>query len=50
MEDRRDLMLAPNPDSTLLLQIIKDDPDKAEMLVGEAFYQQMSAMTGKATL
>src|SRR5712692_5527456 len=36
-EDRRDLTLAPNPDIALLLQIMKDDPDKAETLAGESF-------------
>ncbi|MDQ6662133.1 MAG: SDR family oxidoreductase [Chloroflexota bacterium] len=41
-DDRRDLTLAPNPDIALILQIMKDDPDKAEMLSGAAFRRQMS--------
>jgi NAD(P)-dependent dehydrogenase (short-subunit alcohol dehydrogenase family) len=36
IEDRRDLTLAPNPDIAFILQVYKDDPDKAEMLVGES--------------
>lgn len=39
-EDRHDLTLAPNPDIALLLQMMKDDPDKAEQLAGEFFRQQ----------
>jgi NAD(P)-dependent dehydrogenase (short-subunit alcohol dehydrogenase family) len=41
-EERRDLTLAPNPDIALMLQIMKDDPDKAEQLAGEAFRQRMA--------
>jgi NAD(P)-dependent dehydrogenase (short-subunit alcohol dehydrogenase family) len=36
-EDRRDLTLAPNPDIAFILELYKDDPDKAEMLLGEAY-------------
>jgi short-subunit dehydrogenase len=36
-EDQRDLTLAPNPDIAFILQIYRDDPDKAENLLGEAF-------------
>lgn len=41
-EERRDLTLAPNPDIALMLQIMKDDPDKAEQLAGQAFRQRMA--------
>ena len=48
-EDRRDLTLAPNPDIALLLQIMKDDPDKAEQLSGEHYRQQLAAMPTQKT-
>src|SRR6266436_9916186 len=41
MEDRRDLTLAPNPDIALALHLMKDDPDKAEMVIGESFRQRL---------
>lgn len=37
----RDVTLAPNPDIALVIQIMKDDPDKAEQLSGKAFYQRV---------
>lgn len=37
----RDLTLAPNPDIAVILQIMKDAPDKAEQLVGQAYYQRI---------
>ena len=43
-EDRRDLTLAPNPEIALALQIMKEDPDKAEMLVGESFRRQLAQL------
>jgi NAD(P)-dependent dehydrogenase (short-subunit alcohol dehydrogenase family) len=43
-EERRDLTLAPNPDIALILQIMKDDPDKAEQLSGEAFRRQTAQL------
>ena len=43
-EERRDLTLAPNPDIALILQIMHDDPDKAEQLSGQAFRQQMAQL------
>jgi NAD(P)-dependent dehydrogenase (short-subunit alcohol dehydrogenase family) len=46
-EDRRDLTLAPNPDIALALQIMKEDPDKAEMLVGEAFHQRLEQLSAQ---
>ena len=39
-EDRRDLTLAPNPDIAFILRVYKDDPDKAEMLLGEAYLRR----------
>ncbi len=44
-EERRDLTLAPNPDIALMLQIMKDDPDKAEKLAGEAFRQKIAEIS-----
>src|SRR6266536_1300368 len=41
IEDQRDLTLAPNPDIAFMLQIYKDDPDKAEMLAGEAYARRV---------
>lgn len=46
-EDQRDLTLAPNPDIALILKIMKDDPDKAEQLSGEAFRQKMAQITAQ---
>jgi short-subunit dehydrogenase len=36
-EGRHDLTLAPNPDIALILQVMKDDQDKAEEVVGQNF-------------
>jgi NAD(P)-dependent dehydrogenase (short-subunit alcohol dehydrogenase family) len=41
-DDRRDLTLAPNPDIAFMLQVYKDDPDKAEMLAGESYYKRIT--------
>src|SRR5947209_1724122 len=46
-EDRRDLTLAPNPDIALSLQLFKEDPDKAEMLVGEVFRKRLANLSGQ---
>jgi len=43
-EERRDLTLAPNPDIALILQIMHDDPDKAEQLSGQAFQKHMAQL------
>src|SRR6266704_4256881 len=40
-EDQCDLTLAPNPDIAFILQIYKDDPDKAEKLLGEAYARRV---------
>jgi NAD(P)-dependent dehydrogenase (short-subunit alcohol dehydrogenase family) len=39
--DQRDLTLAPNPDIAFILQIYKDDPEKAEKLLGEAYFRRV---------
>lgn len=41
LEDKRDLTLAPNPDISLILQILHDAPDKAEELVGQDFSNRL---------
>src|SRR5436305_13561080 len=41
INDQRDLTLAPNPDIAFILQLYKDDPDKAEKLLGEAHTQRL---------
>ncbi len=46
-EEQRDLTLAPNPDIALMLKIMKDDPDKAEQLSGEAFRQKLAQITAQ---
>src|SRR6266566_185426 len=40
-EDQRDLTLAPNPDIAFILQLYKDDPDKAEKVLGEAYARRV---------
>jgi len=39
--DQRDLTLAPNPDIAFILQIYKDDPEKAEKLLGESYVRRL---------
>jgi NADP-dependent 3-hydroxy acid dehydrogenase YdfG len=39
--DQRDLTLAPNPDIAFILQIYKDDPEKAEKLLGESYAKRL---------
>lgn len=50
LNETRDLTLAPNPDIALIIQITKDDPDKAEQLSGRAFQQRLqeSQQTNKS--
>jgi NAD(P)-dependent dehydrogenase (short-subunit alcohol dehydrogenase family) len=38
---QRDLTLAPNPDIAFILQIYKDDPEKAEKLLGESYARRL---------
>ncbi|MFL5625158.1 MAG: SDR family oxidoreductase [Ktedonobacteraceae bacterium] len=47
IEDKRDLTLIPNPEIALLVQLTKDDPDKAERLAGEHFQQQIARITSQ---
>ena len=46
LEDRSDLTLAPNPDIALIIQIMKDNPVKAEQLVGESYMRRGQQQTG----
>ncbi|GAC1620410.1 MAG: SDR family oxidoreductase [Ktedonobacteraceae bacterium] len=46
-EEQHDLTLAPNPDIAIILKIMKDDPDKAEQLSGEAFRQKLAQTTAQ---
>ena len=41
IHDQRDLTLAPNPDIAFILQLYKDDPDKAEKVLGEAYARRV---------
>jgi short-subunit dehydrogenase len=41
VQDQRDLTLAPNPDIAFILQLYKDDPEKAERLLGEAHMRRI---------
>jgi len=47
LAEKRDLTLAPNPDIALTLEMMKEDPDKAEMLVGESFRQRMAQVAAQ---
>lgn len=40
-EDRRDLTLAPNPDIAFALQLMREDPEKAEILAGKAYQRNL---------
>jgi hypothetical protein len=44
-EDRTDLTLAPNKDIAFLLQVMKDDQEKAEQLAGAAYQRRMQAQS-----
>ncbi len=47
LKDQRDLTLAPNPDIASALAIMKEDPDKAERLMGESFRQRLQQIPGQ---
>jgi NAD(P)-dependent dehydrogenase (short-subunit alcohol dehydrogenase family) len=49
LKDQRDLTLAPNPDIAKALQIMQDDPDKAEMLMGQSFQRRTQQAAGQQT-
>ena len=44
-EGRHDLTLAPNPDIALVLQMMKDNQDKAEEVVGQSFQQNIQKLS-----
>ncbi len=46
---RHDLTLAPNPDIALVLEIMKDDQDKAEEVVGQSFQQSIQKLAQPQT-
>lgn len=48
-EGRHDLTLAPNPDIALVLQIMQDDQDKAEELLGQNFQQNIQKLMQQQT-
>lgn len=41
-EGKNDLTLAPSPDIAMILQIMHDDPDKAEQLTGASFHRRLA--------
>ena len=43
--DQRDLTLAPDPDTAFLLEVYKDDPDKAEMMAGASYHKRLARLT-----
>ena len=43
-EDLRDLTMAPNPDIALALQLYQEDPDKAEIMAGEAYHRRLKRL------
>lgn len=45
-DDRRDLTLAPDRASAAALEVYKDDPEKAEMAMGEAFRRRLAEIQG----
>jgi short-subunit dehydrogenase len=47
LKDQRDLTLAPNSDIAKALQIMKDNPDKAEMLMGQSFQRHIQQAAGQ---
>jgi len=48
-EDRTDLTLAPNKDIAFLLQVMKDDQERAEQLAGAAFQRRMQQLAERQT-
>ncbi len=47
IEERRDLTLAPNPDIAKALLLMKEDPDKAEILMGKSYRKQLERMAAQ---
>jgi NAD(P)-dependent dehydrogenase (short-subunit alcohol dehydrogenase family) len=50
LENRRDLTLAPDRETALILEIMQNDPDKAEDLMGRAFRGRLAALEGRSGL
>lgn len=46
LQGRHDLTLAPDKDTETLLQIMQNNPDKAEQLSGQAFQQRLQQLAG----
>jgi NAD(P)-dependent dehydrogenase (short-subunit alcohol dehydrogenase family) len=49
-ENRTDLTLAPNQDVAYLLQVVKEDQDKAEELVGASFQERLQQLLAQQAL
>jgi NAD(P)-dependent dehydrogenase (short-subunit alcohol dehydrogenase family) len=45
--DQRDLTLAPNPDIAFVLQLMQDNPEKAEELAGQAFQRRRQKLASQ---
>src|SRR6266516_2588723 len=45
--DQRDLTLAPDPDTAFLLEVYKNDPDKAEMMAGTSYHKRLARLSGQ---
>jgi len=45
--DQRDLTLAPDPNTASLLEIYKNDPDKAEMMAGASYHKRLARLAGQ---
>jgi short-subunit dehydrogenase len=43
-KDIRDLTMAPNPDIALALQLYGEDPDRAEIMAGEAYHRRLKRL------
>jgi NAD(P)-dependent dehydrogenase (short-subunit alcohol dehydrogenase family) len=46
-EEKHDLTLAPNPDIAKALLLMKEDPDKAEMLMGKTYRKQLEHLAAQ---
>ena len=47
LEDRRDLTLAPSREIAMALQLMHDDPDTAEQVMGKSFHQRLQQFTSQ---
>src|SRR6266516_3841926 len=45
--DQRDLTLAPDPDTAFLLEVYKNDTDKAEMMAGTSYHKRLARLSGQ---